>query len=145
MVPARVLSLKRPRLKLKNVRFMDPVPKAKIPQLLTAADAAVITLRTVDAFSYGVSPNKLFDYMASGKPVICSVPGDMARLVRDNGVGLTVEPRESGSPCPGRGAASTMNREEQEAMGKRGRELVEKEFSREKLTERLMGVITNKM
>ena len=30
-----------PRLKLKNVRFMDPVPKAKIPQLLTAADAAV--------------------------------------------------------------------------------------------------------
>lgn len=130
------------RLKLKNVRFMDPVPKAKIPQLLAAADAAVITLRAVDAFSYGVSPNKLFDYMASGKPVICSVPGDMARLVRENGTGLIVEPENPEALARAVEQLLSMSQNERDVMGKRGRELVEKEFSREKLAERLMEMIS---
>lgn len=129
------------RLKLKNLRFMDPVPKARIPQLLAAADAAVITLRAVDAFSYGISPNKLFDYMASGKPVICSVPGDMAWLVRDNGAGLIVEPENPEALARAVEELLTMNQYERDVMGKRGRELVEKEFSREKLAERLMEII----
>jgi glycosyltransferase involved in cell wall biosynthesis len=77
---------------LTNVRFLDPVPKAEMPRLLQAADVGVHCLADVPLFHYGVSPNKLFDYMAAGKPVITNTPGDVAALVTDSGGGIAVSP-----------------------------------------------------
>ncbi|MCO1653879.1 glycosyltransferase family 4 protein [Pseudonocardia humida] len=77
---------------LTNVRFLDPLPKAEMPRLLHAADIGVHCLADVPLFHYGVSPNKLFDYMAAGKPVITNTPGDVAALVTDSGGGIAVSP-----------------------------------------------------
>lgn len=128
---------------LSNVRFMDPVPKGEIPKLLAAADVAVIALRSVDAFSYGISPNKLFDYMAAAKPVICAVPGDMARLVEDSGAGISIPPENPEALAKAVEGFLSMSAVERAAMGKRGRDLVEREFSREKLAERLEEILTS--
>lgn len=132
---------KAAELKLENLSFMDPVPKDEIPDLLVAADAAVITLRAIDAFSYGVSPNKLFDYMAAGKPIICSIPGDMAKLVTENEAGIAVEPENPQALAVAVEQLLNMKEEERNAMGKRGRELIERAFSREKLARRLIEVL----
>ncbi|HHY33948.1 MAG TPA: glycosyltransferase family 4 protein [Firmicutes bacterium] len=126
---------------LDNVRFMDPIPKENIPSLLGAADAAVITLRAVDAFSYGISPNKLFDYMAAAKPVICAVPGEIARLVTDNGAGIAVEPENPMALAHAVEQLVNMGDAERAAMGHRGRLLVEHDFSREKLARRLARLV----
>lgn len=127
--------------KLSNVRFMDPVPKSDIPYLLAAADAAVITLRSVDAFSYAISPNKLFDYMAAAKPIICSVSGDVADLVNQSGVGYSVPPEDPQALADAVIKLAAMPIEELMAMGIRGRNVVEHDFSRVNLANRLVNVI----
>lgn len=126
---------------LTNIRFMDPIPKESIPKLLCAADAAVITLRAVDTFSYGVSPNKLFDYMAAGKPIICAVPGDMAELVNSSEAGISVEPEDADALGNAAKQMSLMTKEELNAIGQRGRQLVRSEFSREVLADQLISIL----
>lgn len=78
--------------RLSNVVFRDPVPKREMPRLLFAADAGLHVLADVPLFRRGVSPNKVFDYMAAGLPVLTNTPGEVATLVEDAGAGLTVEP-----------------------------------------------------
>jgi glycosyltransferase involved in cell wall biosynthesis len=77
---------------LANVTFMDPVPKREVPALLGAVDAGLHVLADVALFRYGVSPNKLFDYMAAGLPVITNTPGEMAAMVESAGAGIAVTP-----------------------------------------------------
>ncbi len=58
------------RLELDNVVFEPAVPKATIPTLAAAADAFVVNLADLPIYRYGISLNKLFDYMAAGRPVV---------------------------------------------------------------------------
>jgi glycosyltransferase involved in cell wall biosynthesis len=77
---------------LDNVHFVAPIPKQEVPDLLAAADVGLHVLADVALFRYGVSPNKLFDYMAAGLPVLTNVGGDVgAEVVRAN-AGLVVTP-----------------------------------------------------
>lgn len=77
---------------LTNVELRDPVPKSDIPDLLAAADIGLHVLADVALFRYGVSPNKLFDYLAAGLPVITNTRGEVADLVEESGAGLAVAP-----------------------------------------------------
>ena len=77
---------------LTNVELRDPVPKSAIPELLAAADIGLHVLADVALFRYGVSPNKLFDYLAAGLPVITNTRGEVADLVEASGAGLAVAP-----------------------------------------------------
>lgn len=128
-------------LGLANLRFLDPVPKAQVPELLWAADAAVITLRDVAAFSYAVSPNKLFDYLAAGKPVLAAVPGAVARLVAEAGAGYAVPPEDPQALATAALRLAALPAEARQAMGRRGRALVEAEFCREKLAGKLAALL----
>lgn len=137
----RELIQKAKALRLTNVQFMDPVPKNQIPNLLASADATLITLRAAEAFSYAVSPNKLFDYMAAGRPVLCAVPGDMARLVEESGAGVAVEPENPEALARAVKRLADSPVEEREDMGRRGRAFVEAHYSREKLAQRLAEIL----
>jgi glycosyltransferase involved in cell wall biosynthesis len=75
-----------------NVRFLDPIPKSRMADLLSAADIGVHCLADVDLFRTGVSPNKLFDYMAAGRAVITNTPGLCSDYVLAARGGLAVEP-----------------------------------------------------
>lgn len=77
-------------LGLRNIRFLDPVPKNGIASTLRSADAGLMVLAAVDLFTYGVSPNKLFDYMGAGLPVLANVPGLVEDVISRAGVGTTV-------------------------------------------------------
>lgn len=82
------------RRRLTNVKFMDPVPKSEMPHLLKAADGGLHCLADVALFRYGVSPNKLFDYMAAGLPVVTNCPGEVTEWVTQAGAGLTCAPND---------------------------------------------------
>ena len=58
--------------RLSSVSFRDRVPKNQVPAILDRADAALMCLLSLPLYRYGVSPNKLGDYMAAGKPAIYS-------------------------------------------------------------------------
>lgn len=125
---------------VRNVRFLPPVSKGDVPDLLTAADAGVITLKNAAAFAYGISPNKLFDYMAAARPILCAVPGDMAQIVREAEAGLVVPPEDPEALASAVRHLYSLPGEMREAMGERGRAYLAKHFSRERLVDRLVGI-----
>lgn len=79
---------------LTNVRFLEPIPKVEIPDLLAAADIGIHVLVDAELFRTAVSPNKVFDYMAAGLPTLTNCPGLVTDLVRQSGAGVAVQPRD---------------------------------------------------
>jgi glycosyltransferase involved in cell wall biosynthesis len=75
---------------LRNVVFVDSVPKAEVPQYWSLLDVSIIHLRTSELFG-SVIPSKLFECMGMGIPVLHGVPGESAQIVRDEGVGEVFE------------------------------------------------------
>ena len=125
---------------LNNVKMLSAVPKSAIPDLLNAADALVITLRSVDLFSYGVSPNKLFEYMASGKPILCAVNGETAALVTRANAGVVVEPENPEALVQ---AIISLVRDRKRCLiyGTNGRKFAEENFSRSRIVEGLVSML----
>jgi glycosyltransferase involved in cell wall biosynthesis len=78
---------------LKNVIFLPPVPKASIPSLLAEMDALYIGWKKSPLYEFGVSPNKLMDYMMAGKPVIHAIEAGND-LVSESGCGISIPPED---------------------------------------------------
>ncbi|MCS7231815.1 MAG: glycosyltransferase [Endomicrobia bacterium] len=77
--------------KLNNVEFKNAIPKIEIIKLMSNMDALFFRLINSPVFKYGISSNKLFDYLASGKPIIFS-SNSTNNLVEEAGAGITVPP-----------------------------------------------------
>ncbi|MBP0446593.1 glycosyltransferase family 4 protein [Roseomonas sp. SSH11] len=73
------------RRDLRNVTFLDPMPKARLAGLLSGAGIGLHLLAPVPAFAEWTAPNKLMDYLAAGLPVVTNAPGRAARLVEAHG------------------------------------------------------------
>ncbi len=110
---------------LKNINFFSPIPKEQIPDLLRYADLLLHCFAPIDVFKYGISPNKIYDYLASGKPIIMSVKTSN-NIVQDARAGITVEPGNSESLAKGILKIEKMTAEEREKLGANGRAYVEK-------------------
>lgn len=81
-------------LGLTNVEFRDPVSKAELPSLLAACDIGLQTLAPLAIFRQGISPNKLFDYMAAGLPVVSNARDVLERLMTADECGRLGGPDE---------------------------------------------------
>lgn len=123
---------------LSNVRFLDPLPKSEVPKLLAAADCGLHVLADVPLFRYGVSPNKLFDYMAAGLPVITNTPGEVADLVEEAGAGAACAPHELAQAIRQITKASARQRQ---AWGTSGRDFIARTRSRTALARRLEALL----
>ena len=77
---------------LDNVLFLDPVPKTELVKLMAGADIGLQVLSNVPAFYYGTSPNKFFDYISAGLPVLNNYPGWLADLITENNCGFAIPP-----------------------------------------------------
>lgn len=80
---------------LTNVVLHEPIPKASVRTLLEASTGGLMVLKDVPLFRFGVSPNKLYDYLAADLPVITNVAGDVADIVTSSGGGIVVDPEDS--------------------------------------------------
>jgi len=120
---------------LDNVLFLDAVGKARLAGLLAGSEVGLQLLADIPAFYYGTSPNKFFDYLAAGLPVLNNYPGWVADMVREHGCGFAVLPRD---PCSFADALleAAEDRAHLRVMGANARKLAEKAFSRSMLAER---------
>ena len=122
---------------LSTVIFHPPVPKARLAGLMAATDVGLQILANVPAFYYGTSPNKFFDYLAAGLPVLINYPGWLAELVRAHDCGFAVPPRDPVALADALAAAAD-RRAELPAMGARARELARRDFDRAVLADRFV-------
>jgi len=118
---------------LDNVIFHDPVNKNRLAGLMASADLGLQILANVPAFYYGTSPNKFFDYIAAGLPVLNNYPGWLAGMIKEHGCGFAIEPVNPEAFADALEHAAN-NREQLVEMGINGRRLAEQEFDRSKLS-----------
>ena len=121
-----------------NVEFRDPISKAQIPELFAAADIGLHCLADIPLFRHGVSPNKLYDYMAAGLPVVTNTPGEVAAMVEDAQSGEAVGPQEI---AEGVRYIQGLSRSARVKLGESGREWMAENRSRRALARKLSDVL----
>lgn len=124
---ARLQQLAR-AARLRNVHFIAPIEKARVPALLRYFDVAYIGWRRQPLYRFGIAPNKLMDYMMAARPVLHAVEAGNDP-VAEAGCGLTVAPENPQALARGVRALQALDHEQRAAMGQRG-----KTFVLEKLT-----------
>jgi glycosyltransferase involved in cell wall biosynthesis len=130
---------------LEHVHFHPPVPKAAVPLVTAKADALLVHLSPAEFFStYGLSPNKLYDYLAAAKPVLFSTL-DTGTVLQQHGAGLTFAPGQPKAFTTALLQLLDMAPAERETMGKRGREAVETEYDLERLGKTLANILAEVM
>ena len=109
--------------KIENVVFLKPVRKENMSKVLEKLDIAYIGLKKEKLFSYGVSPNKLYDYMMAKKVIIYSVEaGNDPVKEADCGITVTAEnPQEISKAV---NTLLKLSKEERYKMGHNGYEYV---------------------
>lgn len=125
---------------LSNCVFIDPVSKFELNKIMARADIGLMVLKNVPAFYYGTSPNKFFDYIASGLPVVNNYPGWLADLISEHKCGVAVNPD---SPKEFANALIHLadNPDLRREMGSNARKLAEDRFSRERLSQAFVDFI----
>lgn len=127
------------KLQLTNCIFLEPVPKIQLPRYLRRADAGLMLLQNVPAFYYGTSPNKFFDYLSAGLPVLNNYPGWVGDLITRHKCGVVVEPDSPAAFADG--LLALKNRADDDQMGRNSRSLAEREFNRDKLANQFVDFL----
>lgn len=121
--------------RLSNVVFYPPVAKEALAGLMASADLGLQILANVPAFYYGTSPNKFFDYIAAGIPVLINYPGWLADVVQVNECGYVVPPADPRSFANALIHAAD-HRADLSPMGDRAQALAHRDFDRRALSAR---------
>lgn len=137
----RMLVERAKREELDNLMLLDPVPKTELGGLFVSADIGLQCLKNVPAFYFGTSPNKFFDYIAAGLPVLNNYPGWLAGIIKEVDCGYAVSPDDP------RAFADCLidaadNRDELLEKGKRARDLAEWDFDRKVLSRKWVDWVT---
>jgi glycosyltransferase involved in cell wall biosynthesis len=129
------------QMDLNNLHFLPPVPKLEMPQALAAADACIAILKAIPLYAT-VYPNKVFDYMAAGRPVILAIDGVIRQVVESVRAGIAVPPGDAQAMAQ---AIRQLADEPEHGrlMGQRGRQYVESNFDRARLADDLEQVLKN--
>jgi glycosyltransferase involved in cell wall biosynthesis len=123
-------------LGLGNVRFRGYLKRERLLELYRQSDILIAHVRSNPTINATMIPVKLFEYMATGKPIIYAGMGAAAELLREIGCAVTVTP---GDPKAISTAIAELLRDPgwMQALGSRGRSRVQSDFHREKLMEQL--------
>ncbi len=124
---------------LTNLRFLPPVTKFDIPDALAAADACIAILRPIPQYRT-VFPNKVFDYMAAGRPVVLAIDGVIRDLIEGAGAGIYVPPGDHDALAEAVCRLAD-NPDLRVHLGSNGRACVESQYHRATLTARMADIM----
>jgi glycosyltransferase involved in cell wall biosynthesis len=126
-------------MSLTNVHFLPPVAKLEMGKALAAADACLAILKPIPLYAT-VFPNKVFDYMAAGRPVILAIDGVIRQVVESAQAGVFSAP---GDPTALAQAIRQLAGDPQRSreMGLNGRRCVEERYDRARLSAQLAEIM----
>ncbi len=133
------LQIRATEMGLTNVLFLPPVPKSAMAEALAASDACLAILKPIELYKT-TYPNKVFDYMAAGRPVILAIDGVVRQVIEEAQAGISVTP---GDPVSMAKAITDLasNPAKCRKMGKNGRLAIENKFSRIELAEKFTALL----
>lgn len=114
------------------LKFEPARPKHELQQLFHQADLGLMILANVPAFYYGTSPNKFFDYLSAGLPILNNYPGWLADMIQQHELGHAIAPDDAS------GFADALiycrdHKQQLAESGRNARRLAEQNFGRDKL------------
>jgi len=116
------------RAGLTNIRFVAPQPVESMADVLALGDVQIIGLRDLPLFQ-ATLPSKVQATLAAGRPIICAVDGDAARVIRESGGGIVTAPESPAEMAKAILAIAGMSPDERVAIGERGRLYYQNELS----------------
>ncbi|MDD4515963.1 glycosyltransferase family 4 protein [Massilibacteroides sp.] len=125
---------------LENCRFFDPMPKNLLSRIVANADIGLMVLANIPAFYYGTSPNKFFDYISSGLPILNNYPGWLADMITKEKCGKVIPPD---NPEAFADALVDLadHPDRRKEYGTNARQLAERSFSRDHLGDQFVAFL----
>ena len=128
-------------LGLTNVYFVDAIPKRQVQSLLKVFNVCYIGLTKDPLFRFGVSPNKLFDYLYAGKPILYAIDSGRYTPVTDSQSGIQIEPENVEHIVDGVLKLYNMSPEERAVMGSNGHQEAVQSYEYGSLTKKLASIL----
>lgn len=138
--------IEKERLKIKaeqlgaNVLFLDPVAKQSVPALMRKVDLLYIGWARSPLYQYGISPNKLFEYMMAGVPVLHAVEA-ANDPVKEAECGLSIAPEDPEALCNAILKLASLPETERQAMGERASKYVKEHHTIEMLADKFLKIV----
>ena len=122
---------------LDNVLFFPPVPKEYIPKLLGSCDTGFFSMHDTELYKWGISFNKIYDYLAAGLPIVGKSQIELPELSDIASIQLAKTPNEFADVLE----QLSNDKNLCEQLGIKGRDFLERNFTWENLSERLVNVL----
>lgn len=129
---------------LTNVTFLGSLPKTQVQSLLALVDTCFVGLRPASLFRFGVSPNKLFDYLYSGRPIIYAIDSGDYRPVEAFAAGIQIPPGNAVALKQAILTLYEMPAEKRHRLGENGRSAVMEHHEYANLAAELESVLSGK-
>jgi glycosyltransferase involved in cell wall biosynthesis len=126
-------------LSLNNVTFAGAVAREEMPRILAECDACVAVLKNIPMFRT-TYPNKVFDYMAAGRPTVLAIDGVIRQVVEAAQGGVFVPPGNA-QALAGAIEYLVQNPDKAAAMGRSARLYVQRHFERHKQAEQFYQLL----
>lgn len=123
-----------------QITVEDAVPQNQVPRIIAESDCLVINFRNLDVYRYGVSPNKIFQYLLGAKPIIFGSPAKNDP-VRDSGAGFSVVPDDVEAFAAAMSKVARLTEDERAKLGIQGRAHVLVEYDYRTLALRLAAAL----
>jgi len=126
-------------LRLANVSFLPAVPRAQVAALYRGADLCLVPLRALPLFRAFI-PSKMFEILACGRPILASLEGEAADILRESGAAVVVPPEDVDAAVAAVRRLAA-DRDECARLASRGRPYVAAHFDRDALGARYADVL----
>lgn len=123
-----------------RLRFLDSIPKGAVDAVLRSVDVAFVGHRKQALYRFGISPNKLMDYMLAGVPIISAIAAGNDPVSEAN-CGLTIEPDSPTAIAAAFATLQRMSTDERRSMGQRGREHILRHQTYPVLAQRFLDIM----
>lgn len=125
---------------MKNITINDAVPKNQVGEILSSSDVLYVGLKDSPLYKYGMSMNKVYDYMGSGRPIIFSSNSEN-NPIADGNCGLTTHPDNKDELYDAIVKLHAMSQDERNKLGLNGYEYAKNNFSINILVDKLENLL----
>ena len=125
---------------LSNITFFNSISKQEIPKLLNLFDLLIITWNKSPLYRFGISPNKIFDYMMAQKPIIHATDAPNNFVEKAN-CGKAIEPENPKAIVTAIKELIALPKEELDKIGNNGKEFVIKNHDYKVLANKFINII----